>query len=193
VARCGPSLRPCSGTALAAAVALAGCGGAAVVADRPGVGDHAQDGPAPWRAETAHLAHRVTALGLPASHPARRRFEATLAVFVNGVRIPVPAHIGVDGSHRLLAPLHTDDGTGIIRVQAARPYPFTLGQFFATWGVAFSDSTIGGYTPYGKTRLWVYADGERIAHPTGYVLRPGDRIVVAYGGSGGFPTRLRPS
>jgi hypothetical protein len=36
---------------------------------------------------------------------------------------------------------------------------YTLGQFFAVWGVRFTRSCLGGYCAAGERRLRLYVDG----------------------------------
>ena len=114
--------------------------------------------------------------------------KTAIRIFVDGRLVPVPAQIGIDARRGLVAPLHTHDASGIVHVEATRPYPFTSGEFFAVWGVRFTDSRIGGYTDRGASRVRVYVNGRRAAHPVSHVLRAHDRIIVSYGAPGSSPT-----
>jgi hypothetical protein len=143
-----------------------------------------QAGPAPWPPEVAHLGRRLGALHLPGESDAAFHIHVRLRIFVHGRPVPVPAGIGIDPAGGLFASLHTHDASGIVHVEADRPFAFTLGQFFAVWGVRFSRAHLGGY---GAPR--VYVDGRPVRDPTAHVLRAHDRIVVGIGPPGSFPTR----
>jgi hypothetical protein len=145
---------------------------------------------APWPPEYGSLAPRLVALHLPAQSDIGFHIHARLRVFVDGRAEVVPANLGIDPEGRFLAPIHTHDTSGIVHLEAARPYPFTLGQLFAIWGVKFAGDDIGAYRDAGPNRLRVYVDGRRVRNPVSYVIRRHDRIVVGYGRPGSFPTRV---
>ncbi|MEO8252115.1 MAG: hypothetical protein ABI578_06535 [Chloroflexota bacterium] len=97
--------------------------------------------------------------------------HAHLDLFVDGQRVTVPAGIGIaigaagvsdeqtpDGTahsyfvHALcpaacLSPLHTHDPSGIIHEesQQANHAPYSLGQFFAEWGLKLDANCVGDY------------------------------------------------
>ncbi|HEU4425862.1 MAG TPA: hypothetical protein VFR67_25265, partial [Pilimelia sp.] len=156
---------------LAVAVALAVLVAAALVVatasrslpapTNPGVLPGLQTGPAPWGANTAGLAGRLRAIGVPPLSP----YEGTavhihqhLDIFVDGRRVPVPALIGIDPVVGF-APLHVHDTSGVIHVESPTVRGYTLGQFFAVWGVRFTPSCLGGYCAGGPRRLRVFVDG----------------------------------
>lgn len=147
-----------------------------------------QTGPAPWPPEYTFLDRRLAALRLPGQSDTVFHIHALLRIFVDGRPVPVPARIGIDPQGRFLAPLHTHDSSGIVHIEADRPFAFTLGQFFTIWGVRFTDARIGGYADHGAERLRVYVNGRPVAHPAAHVLHAHDRIVVSYGRPGSFPT-----
>jgi hypothetical protein len=178
-----------------AALALAGLATLAVVlatgshrSARASSGRGLQVGPPPWGPGHTGLARRLAALHLPAENDVAFHIHALLRVYVNGRAEPVPALIGIDPQAGRLAPLHTHDASGIVHIESARPYPFTLGQFFAVWGVRLTGTSLGSYVDAGSRRLRVFVDGRRVAHPAAHVLRAHDRIVVGYGPPGSFPT-----
>jgi hypothetical protein len=147
-----------------------------------------QTGPAPWAPEYGSLERRLAALRLPGPSDTAFHIHALLRIYIDGRPVPVPAQIGIDPRGRFLAPLHTRDASGIVHIESRRPYPFTLGQFFTTWGVRFTDTRLGAYEADGSRRLRVYVDGRRVPHPTRHVLRAHDRIVVTYGAPRSSPT-----
>jgi hypothetical protein len=146
--------------------------------------------PAPWPAEYTFLAQRLAGLALPAQSDSAYHIHAFLSVFINGRQIAIPTNLGIDPPLSLLSPIHTHDGTGIIHIEASRPYPFTLGQLFTIWGVGFSDSQIGAHRDAGARHLAVFANGRPIRDPVHYVMRRHDSIVVGYGTPSSFPHRI---
>ncbi|HYY20314.1 MAG TPA: hypothetical protein VE780_00410 [Thermoleophilaceae bacterium] len=145
---------------------------------------------APWPAVKDGLPQRAAALGLPQPSDTIYHVHARLRVYVDGKPVTVPANIGIDPSTGFLDSLHTHDTTGIIHMEAVRPYNFTLGQFFTVWGVKFTSSQLGAYKVGGGKVLAVYANGKKVANPTGYAMKAHDNIVVGYGRPGSFPTRI---
>ncbi len=148
-----------------------------------------QTTPPPWQPEYDHLGQRLQALGLPTLNEQVFHIHSLLHVYVNGKPVAVPANIGLEEPSGPFSPLHTHDTTGIIHMEADQQYPFTLGQFFAVWGVRFSDNQLGPYKPRGDEKLTVYVNGERISDPVNYVMKEHDNIVVGYGKRGSFPTK----
>ena len=145
---------------------------------------------APWPAVKDGLPQRAAALGLPQPSDTIYHVHARLRVYVDGKPVTVPANIGIDPSTGFLDSLHTHDTTGIIHMEAVRPYNFTLGQLFTVWGVKFTSSQLGAYKVGGGKVLAVYANGKKVANPTGYAMKAHDSIVVGYGRPGSFPTRI---
>jgi hypothetical protein len=143
---------------------------------------------AQWPADDGRLAERLDALRLPGPSDTGFHIHVRLRIFVGARAVAVPAGIGIEPRSGLLAPLHTHDASGIVHIESERPYPFTLGQFFAVWGVRFSATRLGAYADDGADRLRAYVDGRRIAAPAGHVLAAHERIVIAYGRPGQAPT-----
>jgi hypothetical protein len=154
---------------------------------RPAASLGVQTGRAPWSPETRLLRSRLDALALPGQSDTAFHIHALLRVFVDGRPVPVPAGIGIDPGGRFIAPLHTHDAGGIVHLEADRPYPFTLGQFFTVWGVRLTDHQLGGYTDRGDRRLRVFVNGQPIAQPMSYIIRAHDKIVVGFGRPGSVP------
>lgn len=147
-----------------------------------------QTTPPPWSPTYTDLAERIEALGFPAVGDESYHAHALLSVFVDGEQAPVPANIGIDEATRTVSPLHTHEPNGVVHMEADDPYPFTLGQVFAVWGVAFADGQLGGLRDAGSRSLQVYVNGERVTQPAAYELKDQDNVVVAYGEPGSFPT-----
>jgi hypothetical protein len=141
----------------------------------------------PWQPEYQHLQQRLDAMKLPPVGDESYHAHALLHVYVNGQPVTVPANIGIDASRGIETSLHTHDTSGVIHMEAAHPYPFTLGDFFEVWGVRFSDTQLGAYSNSGSETVQVYVNGQRISDPASYELKAHDNIVVAYGEPGSFP------
>jgi hypothetical protein len=150
-----------------------------------------QAGPAPWGANTADLAERLAAIGLPPLSPVEGtavHIHQHLDLYVDGRRVPVPAGIGINPAVGF-APLHTHDASGVIHVESPTVRTYTLGDFFAVWGVRFTPSCLGGYCAAGGRRLRVYVDGRPDAgDPTALTLEAHQELVVAFGTAAQVPS-----
>jgi hypothetical protein len=141
-------------------------------------------GPAPWSRNVSHLRARLAAIGLPAlpSEGTVLHIHQHLDVVIDGARVEVPAGIGIDAAETFISPLHTHDSTGIIHVESPTVETFTLGQFFAVWGVRFTPTCLGGYCASGAKRLRVYVDGRSVkGDPRRIPLEEHEEILVAFG------------
>jgi hypothetical protein len=180
-----------------AAVVVAGIGGLAVsaagrgrrVAAAPLAG--LQTGPAPWGANTADLAERLQAIGVPPLSPVEAtavHIHQHLDLYVDGHKVPVPAGIGIDPAAGF-APLHTHDASGVIHVESPTVRTYTLGQLFAVWGVRFTPSCLGGDCAGGGRQLRVYVNGHPYqGDPTTLPLAPHQELVVAFGTTAELPS-----
>jgi hypothetical protein len=188
------------GIAAALALALvAGVGALAVSAagrDRqpatsPGPLAGLQTGPAPWGANTADLAERLQAIGAPPLSPMEGtavHIHQHLDLYVDGRKVTVPAGIGIDPAVGY-APLHTHDSSGVIHVESPTARSYTLGEFFAVWGVRFTPSCLGGYCAAGVRQLRVYVDGRAYqGDSTTLALAPHQELVVAFGTAAQLPS-----
>ncbi|MDR5739615.1 MULTISPECIES: hypothetical protein [unclassified Caballeronia] len=85
-----------------------------------------------------------------------------LSIYQNGKQLALPANIGTLGSSLTLQrgcvyPVHTDDASGKIRIDATTNTQYTLGQFFAVWGEPLSSTNVAGVT--GPVTAWVNTGG----------------------------------
>src|SRR6476661_8459322 len=147
-----------------------------------------QTTPPPWEPEYDHLSERLQALGLPGLNEQIFHIHALLHVYVNGKPVTVPANIGLKEPTGPFSPIHTHDTSGIIHMEADQQYPFTLGEFFAVWGVRFSNDQLGSYKSNGNEKLTAYVNGKKVSDPVNYVMNEHDVISVGYGKPGSFPT-----
>ncbi len=181
------SNRPIILVLLASTLALGGCGSSApketgLVISGPGVRATSP----PWTPEYQNLSRRLAQLHLPPGGSDKFHIHALLSIFDQGLFVTVPANIGLDPATHVESSLHTHDGTGVIHMEAGRRYRFTLGDFFAVWGVRFGAGTLGSLQDDGDNRVWVYVNGKLISDPARYVLRNGDDISIGYGTQGSF-------
>jgi hypothetical protein len=178
--------------AVVAVVLVVGIGGLAVsVAGRhrqaaagPAGPAGLQTGPAPWSANTAGLAERLRAIGVPplsAMEGTAVHIHQHLDLYVDGRKVTVPAGIGIDPAVGF-APLHTHDPSGVLHVESPTVRTYTLGQFFDVWGVRFGAGCLGGYCAGGGRELRVFVDGKPVrGDPAALTLEPHQEIVVASG------------
>jgi hypothetical protein len=187
--------------AVLAAVLVAGIGGLAVSAanrDRqpatsPGPLAGLQTGPAPWGANTADLAERLRAIGIPPLSPMEGtavHIHQHLDLYVDGRKVLVPAGIGIDPAVGY-APLHTHDPSGVIHVESPTVRTYTLGEFFAVWGVRFTPGCLGGYCAGGGRQLRLFVGGRAYrGDPTTLALAPHQELVVAFGTAAQLPSPI---
>ena len=142
------------------------------------------EGPAPWPRNVAGLGARLQELGLPAlaQEGTALHIHQHLDLYVDGRRVIVPANIGIEESQGFISPLHTHDESGVIHVESPDVRTFTLGQFFAVWGVRLTPHCLGGYCATGAKQLWVFVDAQRLSgDPRLLPLAEHQEILVAYG------------
>jgi hypothetical protein len=147
-----------------------------------------QDTPPPWPPNPTDLTQRIEAMGLPAVGAETFHLHASLRVYVDGKPVPVPQNIGIDSATQTIASLHTHDAEGIVHMEADSEFDFTLGQFMAVWGVAFSKDRLGSLTPKGDKQLQVYLNGKPVSDPVNVVMPEHGNLVIGYGKQGSFPT-----
>jgi hypothetical protein len=151
-----------------------------------------------WTAGSTDLQPRLRAIGLPAltAEGTVLHIHQHLDLYINGQHPPVPAKLGIDPGGAFISPLHTHDTTGVIHVESPTQSSFTLGQFFAVWGVPLARDRLGSAPPGGgQLRVWVNGKPLR-ADPTRVELASHQEIVVAYGSPAQMqrrPLRATPS
>jgi hypothetical protein len=145
-----------------------------------------QTGAPPWHPEYAHLTERVHEMQLPPVGAEKFHIHAMLHIYNEGLLVPVPAEIGLEPTKHIETSMHTHDGTGIIHMEAAHPFAFTLGDFFKVWGVKLGPAQVGGLTGAGANKLHFYLNGKPLTNPAAQVLHNGDSIVIGYGPANSF-------
>jgi hypothetical protein len=165
-----------------------GCGSGSPVP--PGLaisGPGLRAGLPPWPPEYEHLAQRLRQLGLPPGGSEKYHIHAMVHIYVDGLLVALPANIGLDPAKHLESSLHTHDQTGIIHMEAAHPFKFTVGDFFSVWGVKLGPAQLGGLTGYGGDHLHFYLNGRPLSNPAAHVLHNNDSVVIGYGALNSFP------
>jgi hypothetical protein len=167
--------------------------------------------PAPWGLPASALGQIGYAGLIPVLGRIIRHDHVHLDVVVDGRKVTVPGGIGLaepldggacpadpgasgdcrEGQSIFAAvansPLHTHASSGLIHVEADRPGRYTLGQFFAEWGVRFDARCLGGHCTGGGRELRVYVDGRRVTgDPRTIPLRNRREIAVVFGGPDDF-------
>jgi hypothetical protein len=169
-------------------LATAGCGSSARAPSGLTIaGPGLAAGMPPWPPEYQHLAERLQRLGLPPGGKETFHIHALLHIYVSGLLVPLPPNIGLDPAKHLESSLHTHDSTGIIHMEAAHPYKFTLGDFFSVWGVKLGPAQLGGLTGLGGNGLHFYLNGKPLSNPAAHVLHNNDSVVIGYGADSAFP------
>jgi hypothetical protein len=146
-----------------------------------------QQGNGPWPPLVEGLKERENALGLPAISETIYHVHAQIKIFINGKPMKVPVNIGIDPNQDFLSSLHTHDEKGIIHMEAVEPFPFTVGQFMAVWGVTFSPTQIGGYKVGNGLVLETYLNGKKVPNGPQLKIQQSDRVVIGFGKPGSFP------
>jgi hypothetical protein len=202
--------------AVAVTLALASCGGsdskpastAAGAAGGPAFG--AMDAlpgllttPPPWPANAGELQLRLRAIGLPALTEEGQvvHIHQHLDLFVDGKRVRVASDIGIAADGSFISPLHTHapqaghPPDGIMHVESPTQASFSLGQFFAVWGVRLNADCIGGRCADATGHeLHTWVDGKPVAgDPTRIVLAEHQEIVLAYGTREQMPKKVPSS
>jgi hypothetical protein len=181
--------------AMVGLLAIAGCGSGSkappgMVISGPGLQTsepHEGLSQPPWRPEYAHLAERLKQIAIPPGGEEKFHIHALLRIYVNGLLRPLPANIGLDPARGIESSLHTHDSTGIIHMEAPHPFNYTLGDFFAVWGVKLGPAQVGALRGLGGDHLHFYLNGRPLANPAALVLHRYDSIVIGYGPVNSFP------
>jgi hypothetical protein len=145
----------------------------------------------PWSANTDKLQLRLRAIGLPALTAEGQvvHIHQHLDLFVAGKPVKVADDIGIDPGGGFISPLHTHLQTeGVLHVESPTQERFSLGQFFAVWGVRLNATCIGGECAGDGKVLRTWVDGKPVTgDPTRIVLDAHQEIVIAYGTAAQMP------
>jgi len=141
--------------------------------------------PPPWPANTGKLQQRLRAIGLPALTEEGQvtHIHQHLDIFVDGKPVKVADDIGIESKGAFISPLHTHLQTeGVLHVESPTTESFSLGQFFAVWGVRLDAKCLGAMCGGAGKSLRAWANGAPVTgDPTRIVLEERQEIVLAYG------------
>ena len=104
-----------------------------------------------------------------------------LSIYLNGRPLALPANIGtvaptMAAQTGCAYPVHTDDQTGKIRMDASSNASYTLGQFFAIWGQPLTSTNVAGLT---STPITIYVNNG--GQLTKYTGDPASLVLPAHG------------
>jgi len=154
-------LRLTGALAAAAVVVLAGVAALTTLGNSGG-GRLPSGSSRPFGQHYAGLEQRRVAAGVStmAAPSANEHTHPRLALWVNGRRVTVPADIGIDPREDpgQMAGLHTHDDSGTSHNEGQADA--TLGQFFAVWGVPFSNDRLGPYRASGEDVVQMWVNGK---------------------------------
>ena len=126
-----------------------------------------RDGAPPWDAPRDAISY-IRAAGLP-ELPLDDRSDqwiVTLTISIDGHPVVIPAHVGVDRPRALQAPVHTHDTSGQVWLEGTGNREIALADFFAVWGVKFTEDCLGG----ACGAVAVTADAQVVGDPASLVL-----------------------
>lgn len=143
----------------------------------------------PWPAnDNSKLQLRLRKIGLPVLSAEGQvvHIHQHLDIYANGRHITLPALVGIGTDY--ISELHTHDSTGVMHVESPTASAFSLGQFFAVWGVQLGPHCIGGLCAKNAKTLRAWVNGKPVtADPTRIVLASHQEIVLAYGTAAQVP------
>ena len=102
----------------------------------------------------------------------------TLEIVVNGQIQEIPPNIGV--LPNCMNALHTHDAVGTIHVESPERRDFTLADFFAVWGQAFTNEEILEFKTDETHRIKVLVDGVEVDTYENTVLKDKEKIIISY-------------
>jgi hypothetical protein len=141
----------------------------------------------PWSANAADLQLRLRAIGLPALSAEGQvlHIHQHLDIFVDGKAVAIPGNIGIGPGSTFISPLHTHgppNEPSIMHVESPTEASFSLGQFFAVWGLRLDATCIGGVCEGNGKQMRVWVNGNEVpGDPTRVVLDEHQEIVIAVG------------
>lgn len=103
-------------------------------------------------------------------------YHAQLSIVIDGSAYAIPANIGISGS--CIHPVHTHDTSGTVHLDYPKKYPFTVADFFSTWGVVFSKDQLASMHAYDGYTLTMLVNGKSVSQFEKYVFQNKDRIEI---------------
>lgn len=103
-------------------------------------------------------------------------YHAQLTITVFGKNFPIPANAGIDDG--CMHPLHTHDTSGEVHIDYYKPYPFTIGDFFTTWGMIFNRYQLGNLLSGGRYTIQIRINKKGNSEFEKYVIKDNDNIEI---------------
>lgn len=85
----------------------------------------------------------------------------TLTISIDGQPVEIPAYVGIDRPRAVQSPVHTHDTSGEVWLEGRGNREITLADFFAVWGVKFTETCLGD----ACGTITVTADGTAVDDP----------------------------
>lgn len=103
-----------------------------------------------------------------------------LNIIANKQVVSVPAEIGVDEQKHCIHAVHTHDASAVIHVESPVAKAFTLGDFFAVWGMPLSKNQVLANKVDAGHALKMYVDGKESTDFENLLLKDHQDIVLDY-------------
>ena len=103
-------------------------------------------------------------------------YHALLSITYLGEPFTIPANTGIENG--CMHPLHTHDTTGRIHIDYHTPYPFTLGDFFTSWGIVFHSRQVGSILAGNRYIITMLVNGKNNTQFEKYVIHDQDTIHI---------------
>jgi hypothetical protein len=124
--------------------------------------------------------------------PSGIHIHAHVTIYINGKRIPIPAHIGIAADGSCLYWLHTHDASGIIHIEAPVGSSFTFGNFLDIWRQQFQQ--LGYPSQFSDPVGWqAFVEGNVVTSAVQDIpLESHAVITLAYNSPGVIPDTSYP-
>ena len=135
-----------------------------------------RDTPPPWAPPRDAVSY-IEAAGLTAEplNTAGDTHIVAMTIVVDGRRVGIPAHVGVDRLRAQQAAVHTHDTSNQVWLEGRDIDAITLGQFFTVWAVRFDGHCLGA----ACGEVTVTADGKSVTDPVSLRLAEVKQVTVA--------------
>jgi hypothetical protein len=124
-------------------------------------------------------------LGLPTvpcvdpTKPVLQNYSLNISIFIQGKPYPLAPSIGHDPGN-CLRDIHTNDGSGLVYIEANDMDQYTLGNFFETWRKTFNSGQLAEHAVTSGHSLQVFVNGTAVSTFESTPLVPGSTIGVVY-------------
>ena len=101
-----------------------------------------------------------------------------LTIYIDNEQVAIPENIGV--SLTCMKALHTHDKTGKIHIEYPTKHEFTLGDFFANWGQAFTRGQFLDKIVDDNHIITITVDGQESTENENLILKDEQIIIIRY-------------